>query len=350
MPRQPGLIEVTAGHVFDPQLKLLTESLRENPARAALVPLLQQLGPALRAGAAQLPVLAFDTRTKRYGPAAGSVSDVPGVEPSISTVWEVGYQGLIGERLLLAADAWRLTVTDFTASAPVTPLFLLDREQFEAFLTQNAAPQLVSALVQAGLPEAAAQQQAGDVIASWVEIPGGVASSEHVMAPGAELLRTNVNLGEVDFWGFDLSARWNSKAWSARGTYSHVSDHSFCLADADCGPRDLLQLNAPRDKLTASLAYHRPSHGFNSEVRVRHTGGFPVKTAVYEGLECIGGGGEACVKAYTLFDLTLGCDLPVTRGASVQLAITNLLDEGYRSFVGVPTVARLALLRLRYEF
>jgi outer membrane cobalamin receptor len=37
-------------------------------------------------------------------------------------------------------------------------------------------------------------------------------------------------------------------------------------------------------------------------------------------------------------------------GASVQLAITNLFDSDYRSFVGVPRVGRLALLRLRYQF
>jgi hypothetical protein len=30
--------------------------------------------------------------------------------------------------------------------------------------------------------------------------------------------------------------------------------------------------------------------------------------------------------------------------------VTNIFDEEYRSFVGVPRVGRLALLRLRYEF
>lgn len=30
--------------------------------------------------------------------------------------------------------------------------------------------------------------------------------------------------------------------------------------------------------------------------------------------------------------------------------MTNLLDTGYRSFVGVPEIGRFALLRLRHEF
>jgi outer membrane receptor protein involved in Fe transport len=286
---------------------------------------------------------------------AGSVADVPGIVPSISTVWELGYQGLIGERLLVAADAWRSTETDFTSSLLVrTPLYLLGPEQFGTFLSQNAGPQIVSALVQAGLSEAAAREQAQKVISTWVQIPGGVASSEELAGGGADLLATNVNLGAVDLWGFDLSAQWwVSKAWSTRATYSHVSDHHFCLVDphgADCDEDDLIALNAPKDKLTASLAYRGPTNGFNGEVRVRHIGEFPVNTSVYEGLRCIGGGGEACVKPYTLFDFLLGYDLPIMPGASVQLAVTNLFDENYRSFVGVPTVGRLALLRLRREF
>jgi len=56
------------------------------------------------------------------------------------------------------------------------------------------------------------------------------------------------------------------------------------------------------------------------------------------------------VDAFTLFDVTLGYALPTIRGASLQLAVTNLLNEDYRSFVGVPKVGRLALLRLKYEF
>jgi outer membrane receptor protein involved in Fe transport len=186
---------------------------------------MQQLGPALKAGAAQLPMVALNPRTKKFSDVEGSVTDVPGIVPSISTVWELGYQGLIGERLLVAADAWRSRETDFTSSLLVrTPLYLLGPEQFGAFLSQNADPQIVSALVQAGLSEAAAREQAQAVIAKWVQIPGGVASSEELAGGGADLLATNVNLGAVDLWGFDLSAQWwVSKAWSTRATRPRTS-------------------------------------------------------------------------------------------------------------------------------
>ena len=55
------------------------------------------------------------------------------------------------------------------------------------------------------------------------------------------------------------------------------------------------------------------------------------------------------MKAYTLLDLTAGYRLPVT-GATLQFTISNLLDEDYQSFIGVPTIGRMAVLRLKYDF
>lgn len=351
VPGHSGLVDVTAGNVYDAQLEVLVDLLRRDPSTAGLVPLLQQLGPEWKAGAAQLPLVALDPATLALSPVTGSVKDVPPIRSSISTVWELGYQGLLGDRFLVSTDLWRSRESDLISLVPRTPLFLLDPTQLGTFLAQNAAPRIVGALVHAGKSESEARQLAEMLIASWAQIPGGVAGSGEVEVAGADLLMTNVNGGTVALWGFDLSAQWMiSDAWSARGTYSHVSDDTFCtveLGATGCGK--LLPLNAPKDKLTASLAYHGSRSGLGGELRVRHTGGFPVATYPYLAEECIGGGGEPCVERYTLLDLTLGADLPGASGASVQLAITNLLDEAYRSFVGVPNVGRLALIRLRYE-
>jgi outer membrane receptor protein involved in Fe transport len=88
----------------------------------------------------------------------------------------------------------------------------------------------------------------------------------------------------------------------------------------------------------------------NAQVRVRYTDEFPANSANYVGLSCVDATlqGE-CVKSYTLVDFTAGYQLPV-RGASVQLSVSNILDEEYQSFIGVPVIGRMALLRLRYEF
>ena len=54
--------------------------------------------------------------------------------------------------------------------------------------------------------------------------------------------------------------------------------------------------------------------------------------------------------SYTLLDMNLSYRLPMVRGTTVQLMVQNLLDEDYRSFPGVPTIGRMGMLRLKYDF
>lgn len=348
------LVPVSSGNLYDSQLGLLIAALAANPQTAPLVPLMQQLGPAFRGGAEQIGIVTLNPTTQQIAPLGpGSVSNVPGIEPSTSSTFEVGYKGVLGERFLLAADVWRSTEKNFTSPLVLrTPLLLLNPQAFGAYLTQNAAPQMVQALVQSGMPLEQAQQTVTTVITNWVQLPGGVASSSDVAAQGSDLLATYVNFGELDLWGADLSATYLlTDEWSLSGTASFVSDHNFCLVDVDdCPEEQLVALNAPKQKGTATLAYRGLESGVSGEFRVRHTGEFPVNSADFVGLQCIGGGGEECVESYTLVDVSLGYDLPNVPGASLQLAVSNVFDTGYRSFVGVPAIGRFAILRLRYEF
>jgi len=54
------------------------------------------------------------------------------------------------------------------------------------------------------------------------------------------------------------------------------------------------------------------------------------------------------VDSSTLVDVNVGYQIPRTR-ATAQLAVTNLFDSPYRSFVGVPNIGRFAMLRLKYD-
>jgi outer membrane receptor protein involved in Fe transport len=57
---------------------------------------------------------------------------------------------------------------------------------------------------------------------------------------------------------------------------------------------------------------------------------------------------EDCVDDYLIVDVTAGYRIPNT-AATLQLVINNLLDTGYRSFVGVPTMGRFGMLRMKYD-
>jgi len=188
-----------------------------------------------------------------------------------------------------------------------------------------------------------------DVVAS---IPVGVISSEDVHANGGQLLVTYVNVDEdIDVNGVDLSARFLlSDVFSVGVSGSWVSDNRWQTESAG-----LVTLNAPTRKITATAGYdNEEGNGFNAELRLRYNNGFPVNSGVYIGTRCLGDASplaEACVQSATLLDLNAGYRLPgVGRNTTLQLSVNNLLNDAYRPFPGTPTLRRMILARVKYDF
>src|SRR5690606_1147072 len=269
---------------------------------------------------------------------------------STTTMIEAGYKGVIGDRLLLAADVWYSQRKNLVTPLLVqTPLIMIDAPSTAAYLV----PHLTQFFQAAGFPpdqaQAQAQAVAGQLAGRMAMIPVGVISSPDVNANGAQLLTTYINVDDnFDVYGLDLAATaLLSDSWSLTGTLSLVNDNVF---ETEKGQE--VTLNAPKMKGAIGLQYRGVTNGLNAEIRARFNDEFPVRSGVYSATQCIGGkepGTEPCVKSYTLVDLLLGYRLPF-RGASIQLSVQNLLDEEYRSFPGVPSVGRMALLRLKYDF
>lgn len=305
---------------------------------------------SLRPGPEQVGMAVLNPITRTVEPlATASIPEVPPIEESLTSTLELGYHGILGDRLLLAADVWFSRHSNFVSPLiPQTPLLLYNGQQLGAYLV----PRLVPVLQQFGLPRAQAEATAKAIAAGMAEVPLAVVSSERVNATGADILVTYRNFGEVDLWGGDLSAKLLlGKRWSVGVTGSFVNkDHLRIPLE---GQEQIVALNAPKRKGTVTLGYRNVATGLNGELRVRYTGGFPANSADYVGMRCIGVTGpgvEDCVAAFTLLDLTLGYRIPRLPGVTAQLSVSNLLDEGYRSFVGVPAIGRLGLFRLKWEF
>lgn len=273
------------------------------------------------------------------------IADTPPLKESITTTYELGYQGLIRDRISVAADVWYSERTNFTSPLLLrTPLLTMDQADLVAFFQSvGLSPEQA-----AGLGGALGSQPwtTGTTGAPDPGIPLAVASSDDVTTTGADMIVSYINFGEVDLWGADLKVDASlSERWTLGGMASWVSDDHF---DVD---GQLVALNAPDFKGALSLGYRDVVSGLSGEVRLRHTAGFPVNSAEFVGTECIGGVGplvQPCVEDYTLVDLLLGYELsrlPVT----LQLSVTNVFDEDYRSFVGVPPIGRLALFRVKWD-
>ena len=270
------------------------------------------------------------------------VDDIPVLKPTYTTTFEIGYKGMLGRKLMLAADVWHSTRQDFiSALRPVTPLLLLEETSIETFLVSRGM----------------SQAQADAIAAGMAQIPVGVVTDDDISSnpARADFLVTYRNFGRLNLWGSDLSATvLLTDSWSVSGNASWVNQDVFETE------QQLITLNAPTLKLSTALGY-RAQRGAHGELRVRHHGDFPVLSAPYFATSCIpdselpagwtrSGLEEACVESATLVDLTLGYRFRDVRGTAVQLAVQNVFDHGYRSFPGTPEIGRMAVLRLRHEF
>jgi iron complex outermembrane receptor protein len=326
------------------------------PLPASLVQLLSSLTP----GAGDIGESLFNPNTNEVTPVgSATVPDVPGIHESHTESYEVGWQGVIQNKLKLSADVYYMKKNDFVSPLVLrTPLVTLNGQDVGAYITAPIVQALTQQYIGAGVDPTTAQQMAASDAQTLVpqlataiaSVPVGVVSSDQVDAQGADMIVTYVNVGDVNLWGADISFQWFlNDQWSLTGTYSHVNKDYFQIEGSDP-----IALNAPKDKGTLGLAYRNVLQGFNAEARVRFTSEFPAESAGYVGTTCLhpdqpaGLFEEPCVSSATLMDVNLGYKVPNTR-ATVQLSVTNVFDTAYRSFVGVPDIGRFAMVRLKYD-
>jgi outer membrane receptor for ferrienterochelin and colicins len=283
---------------------------------------------------AQVPWALVDPSTGSIQPLIGAqLPDVPPIRESYTETFELGWTDVIANRVQVSADVYRTKKNDFVSPLILqTPLMMLSGQQLVAYLTPYFGASNATALG-AGL----------------AQVPLGVVSSDQVDAQGADLIATYRNVGDVHLWGGDVSFEaFLTDDWTLSGSYSHVSEDYFKIPDGSP-----IALNAPKDKGSLGLAYRNVRAGFTGAARARFQSEFPAESAGYVGTTCVTGVpvglfDEECVKAATILDLNFGYKVPTT-DATVQLVIDNVLNTAYRSFVGVPSVRRLATLSVKYD-
>jgi iron complex outermembrane receptor protein len=316
---------------------------------APITPQLAAYLSSLHPTSAQVGLNYLDLVTQQTG--SLSTLDLQNIDPireSISSTIEAGYKGLLANRLLVAADVWWSRKEDLVTPLTIqTPLVLLNGPQLGAYLAQRLQADL-------GMSPQQAAATAGALAPALAQIPLGVISSENVDARGAQVLVTYVNVDEtIDVWGTDISATaLLGSEWELGGTVSFVNENVW-----DTESAGLVTLNAPRWKGGITLDYDNDDTGLFGQVRMRYNDEFPVNSGVYIGTECLNQPGdtpnplqEDCVKSYTLFDVNLGYRLPMVRGTTLNVLVNNVLDEDYRPFPGSPTLGRMLIARIKYDF
>lgn len=263
------------------------------------------------------------------------VQDIPRLKPTITNTVEVGYKGLVGDRLLLGVNGYWSHITDFLSALQVrTPNVFLDGQQVGAHLTQAYLGMVGTVFPDATAAQAAAAQTA----AAIARLPLGVVTPESVGGTEPALAVVYSNLGSVDVFGAELSATLIlSDLFELSGNMAMVDKNEF-LSSGD-NPQ-LVPLNAPTFKANAALVYRNEDAGWNGNVRLRSQNGFPANSGVYIG----------DVDGFTVVDLGAGFRIPGRRDVWLQLDLMNLFDHQYSQFVGAPNLGRMMLARVRWDF
>ncbi|MFQ5689044.1 MAG: TonB-dependent receptor domain-containing protein [Gemmatimonadota bacterium] len=264
------------------------------------------------------------------------IQDIARLDPTITNTIEVGYKGLLGDRVLLAANGWYSHITDFISALRLsTPNVFLNGQDLTAYLAAQFAP-----LVGIVFPDqATANATAATLGQTLGGLPLGVVTVEQAGGTDPALVLAYRNLGSVDLGGLDLSATvLLNDNWEFEGSASFVNKDSFVAGTGT--DSEVVPLNAPTVKGAAALRYRQGETGLNGQIRFRHANGFDANSGVFVGK----------VNDHQVFDLSLGYKLPGFNGVALQVDVQNLFDEEYSSFVGAPSLGRFTLVRLRYDF
>ncbi len=280
------------------------------------------------------------------------LADVEPLKQTITQTVEVGYKGIINDRVLVAIDGYLSTREDFVGPLQLeTPFVLVPTlvqdltRDIAAGITGNAV--LAGSLAALGLsPEAVAGLLVGlggvsEIASNPVAI---VQAAENNPGLGQlpELMLTYRNFGQITYYGVDASIQvLASDAVTLFGNISWVSDDFFDNEELDEANASLsLALNAPTFKAKFGGSFSHPS-GFSVNASGRFTKGFPVDSGPYVG----------DIDDYFLVDIGAGYAFQNNlQGLRLDIGVSNLLDDDHREFIGAPKLGRVAMGRLTYTF
>ena len=347
-PLMPGQrLPANAALFWDPIVETLLPQLAPQ-LPPELAPLLPQLVALLKTPTAGDPPLGtvfrrFDVAAAGAGSAdpfvtlgGPGVLDVPDLLPTIHNSFEVGYKGLIQDRVLLSADVYRTRIENFVGSLRVeTPNVFFDPASVRSYVLARLEP-----LIRAGLlSQAVIEGPVATAVGLIGSLPLGTMSTDQ--SGSHDLLLTYRNFGDVWYSGVDLALEvLLSDQLSLSGNFSWKSAECFNSTDDDCNDVEDVALNAASHNGSVGLTYADQASGFSAQGRVRMSAGFPVNSGVYIGE----------IDSYQVVDASVSYRLPFQPGTTLSLSANNLLDSNHTEFVGAAPLGRFTMLRVRHEF
>ncbi len=333
---------------------MLSDALNTNTIPVSFISLLKQgLSPeatmvqGFSSGTLAIPNLS--TLELRTDSELYNLSDLGPIKPAMTQSWEIGYKGIIHDRVLFTLDGYFTKRKNFIGPLQaMTPFVLVPNLEQDLIRDISvgfvANEDITNVLKLLGVtPQEGAEllvQVAGD------DLPGSetpiaiVQTNENNPGVGAypELMLTYPIFGNLQYFGMDVSSRiLASDQLMFFGNASWISDDYYDHIELDEESEDLeLALNAPALKFKLGGQYQR-RNGWSFTASGRFIKGFPVIAGQYVGK----------VENYMIADMGIGGSIGKT-GVRADLMINNLFDSNHREFVGSPRLGRVISFRLTY--
>ena len=281
------------------------------------------------------------------------VLDVPLTRSTTTETFELGYKGVVGAKLVVAADLYHTRIEDFVSPIQVqTPNVFLDPASLGAALgaslgeTLTDNPEMAAAVAPLDnmqVPGTLSGNGNGSPVDEIVtlfaggaaSIPFGTVTPEQAFDPTAVML-TYRNFGEITLNGLDVNlAYFPSDQWVLTGNYSWVDKTLFEKVDdiAD------IALNAPGNKFKIGTSYTFDQPQLTLGAQWRYVGAFRQESGVFVG----------DVDSYSLLDLNASYRLPFGP-MRLGVDVSNALDTKHRTFIGAPEIGRLVFGQLGVAF
>ena len=280
--------------------------------------------------------------------------DVPLTRSTTTETFELGYKGVIGTKLVVAADLYLTRIEDFVSPIQVqTPNVFLDPASLGAALGASLGEALaedaelaaaVAPLDNMQVPGTLSGNGNGSPVDEIITlfangaagIPFGTVTPEQAYDPTAVML-TYRNFGEITLNGLDVSlAYFPRDQWALTGSYSYVDETMFENVD---GIADVV-LNAPANKFKLGMSYTFDQPQLTLGAQWRYVGAFRQQSGVFVG----------DVAAYSLLDLNASYLLPFGHNLRLGVDVSNALDNKHRTFIGAPEIGRLVFGQLGVAF
>ncbi len=252
--------------------------------------------------------------------ASAEILDLAPRRRTIFQTVEVGYEGTLAGRVVVAVDVYVSDVNDpMGPRVTATPNVFYDSTTLAAYLS-------------AFRPADSAAHLAGTI----AKIPVGTISPQEATDP-IDVLLVQSQGGAYALWGADASvtAVITSRI-EVTATYSWVN-RNIVPGVPTAGT---IVLSVPRSKGAVTVRYRDGRTRLTAALDARAVGGFLTRSGFIRGE----------IEAYAVLDAHVGYRLSPTSGITLSVDAYNLLDHRHREIAGAPEIGRLVVSRVQLRF